>query len=514
MLAGRETPLYRDRMSTLTVSSPATEVPIVREADVIVAGAGIAGIFAALEAASAGADTVLIDRYGSVGGNYGPGLGARHDMWQHPSMQQSGLGGAVGDLFRQLEAAGGVSEFDFTGGGDNRKWSWNGMQQLPVIDNQRFEEVVLERLTEAGVSLILSTQVSGTIMDGSRAAGVFVESRGGRQAIRARCVVDTSGEADVCAFAAAPCDTSRTRGASGIGIFFRVRDVDWDRYEEFRAAERDKPLSADERRFLDEVFFAELGRTWPNFPRDILPSIKRAWESGEYRYVGDAGGLAKIYMIPFGTHHREVTTVESVGPGARQDPMHNPNAVDSLDPLSRSTLEAHFRLHIHRTVRFFASHVPGFERASVEQIAPYMGSRYGRTVIADHTLSEDDIFDEGRFDDVVHRFTSLYQRDGSLVDLERGEEGPSYEVPLRAMLPQQVDGIVAAGRSVNTNTRSVFRNRWAVMIMGGIAGAAAALAARTATQPRQLDPRLLQRYLVEAGYHLGDRSRLAELGLT
>ena len=66
--------------SPASVVSPASQVPVVHEADVIVAGAGIAGIFAALSSARHGARTVLIDRYGSVGGNYGPGLGTRHDM--------------------------------------------------------------------------------------------------------------------------------------------------------------------------------------------------------------------------------------------------------------------------------------------------------------------------------------------------------------------------------------------------------------------------------------------------
>ncbi len=66
--------------SRTTVHEPAREVPVLLDVDVIVAGAGIAGLFAALAAAQHGARTVLIDRFGSVGGNYGPGLGARHDL--------------------------------------------------------------------------------------------------------------------------------------------------------------------------------------------------------------------------------------------------------------------------------------------------------------------------------------------------------------------------------------------------------------------------------------------------
>ncbi|GEM_PF-914257 len=496
-----------------TVPVPASSAPVIHEADVIVAGAGIAGIFAALAAAREGASTVLIDRYGSVGGNYGPGLGARHDMWQHPSLLEAGLGGAVGAFFAKLEARGGITSFAFTGGGDNRKWSWDGMHELPIIDNDRFQELALRELLDGDVALILSTQVSGAVMEEDTIRGVFVEGRAGRQAVRAATVVDTSGEADVAAFAGAPCDLSRTRGAHGIGLFFRVRGVDWERYEAFRAAHRDDPLTAAEKRFLDQVMFPELGRRWPNYPRELLPAIMRAWESGEYCYVQDAGGLTKIYLIPFGTHNREVTTVESVGPDGSQDPADSPNQVDSLGLISRSTLEAHFRRYIYESVDFYRNHVQGFESAAVEQIAPYMGSRRGRTVLAEHTMSDEELFDGGRFDDVVHQFTSLRHRDGSLVDLQSGEEGPAYEVPLRAMLPQRIDGLLAAGRSVNTNIRSVFRNRWAVMIMGGIAGKVAAMSATAGCTPKQLPIRDVQRQLVADGYYLGDDARLAELGI-
>ena len=57
-----------------TVREEAHEVTVIRDVDVAVAGAGIAGMFAAIAAAKMGAKVVVVDRFGEVGGNLGPGM--------------------------------------------------------------------------------------------------------------------------------------------------------------------------------------------------------------------------------------------------------------------------------------------------------------------------------------------------------------------------------------------------------------------------------------------------------
>lgn len=51
-----------------TIRIPETKIPVVKEVDVVVIGAGPAGFGAATTAARLGADTVLIERFGAVGG--------------------------------------------------------------------------------------------------------------------------------------------------------------------------------------------------------------------------------------------------------------------------------------------------------------------------------------------------------------------------------------------------------------------------------------------------------------
>ncbi len=479
-------------------------MPVLLDVDVIVAGAGIAGVFAALSAARHGAHAVLIDRFGSVGGNYGPGLGARHDLWQHPSLHAHGLGGVVGEFLARLEGAGGLEGFEFTGGGDYKDWSWKGMRKLPVINNDAFGYLALRSLEEAGVDLLLSTDVAGAIMDGTRVAGVFVETKSGRRAVRGRAVVDSTGDADVAASAGAPTVDTFARRSASIGLFFRVGGVDWERYEQFRREAKEKPLPPDLEQWRTTVFEGALGRPWPNCPHDLMPAIRQAWESGEYRYVQPVGDLTHTYLIPFGTHNQAVTTVE----------MTPTPQVDPTNPLHRSLLESKFRQYIYESVQFLKKYAPGFEQVTIEQIAPFMGTRYSRTIEPEYGLTPDDIWGSRTFDDVVHRLTHYASREKVLVDFKSEEEGVVYELPYRMLLPKRVDGLLAAGRAANVEVASRLRARWMVMLTGAIAGAAAALAAANGVSPRALDPRTLQQALLDDGFYLGDADRLGELGLS
>lgn len=495
------------------VHEPAREVPVLHETEVLVAGAGIAGLYAALEAAAHGARTTLVDEYSTVGGNYGPGLGSRHDLWQSPRLHERGLGGQVGEFLAELDRRGGIRTFDFISGGDNVPWRWNGMAPIPVIDRNEFQRLALQRLRELDVSLLLSTTVAGAIVEDDAVRGVFVETPDGRRAVLARVVVDTTGEADVAAAAGAEIDERHASDESGMGLFFRVEGVDWEEYEAFRARERDKPLSAGEQRWVDEVLVEAMQMVWKNYPRELLPFIMADWESGAFRYVAPVPGGAYAYKIPFGTHDQDVTTVEVRWPAGR---------LSVLNALDRSTIEAAARQQAYDTIDFYSRHVPGFGQARVSQTAPYMGNRWSRTIVPDYTLTEKDIVDERRFDDVVHVLTTLYKYDEEarrggrtrrLIDLKNREEGHFFDMPLRQFIPRGVEGLLAAGRSIGRERTASLRWRWIAKVTGGVAGMAAAEAAAAGVSPREVDIRSLQRALVKAGYYLGEPDRLGELGI-
>ena len=485
------------------ITEPARKTSVAYDVDVVVAGGGIAGVFAALAAAENGASTVLVERFGTLGGNYGPGLAVRHDLWQHPALHKRGLGGVAGKLLQRLEELGGLTTFPFTGGGDSKDWSWPGIGGLPIIDIQTFMYVTFQMMKEAGVTLLLSTHVSGPIMEGQHVRGLFVENKSGRQAVRAKVVIDTTGESDVAAAAGAPCVATHDRQASGTGLFFEVDGVDWPKYEANRKEGKAKTLSEDDQRWVEEVLFKAVGFPWANYPKDILPQIRRAWDSGEYEYIRKLDDLATAYMIPFGVHAQNITTMEC-GIGT---------SVNPVDAEHLARLEADLRVHIFDTMQFMKKCVPGFGRASLRQIGPLLACRYGRCVETEYILTADDIWDSRKFPDVVHALTTLKKKEGGLVDLEHGVDGTLHELPYRCLLAQKVEGLLAAGRNINVLNLSRLRARWITMLTGAVAGTAAALSAAEDISPRALDAGKLQARLVADGFYLGDDARLKELGL-
>jgi len=498
-----------DLDSQATLTHGPCSIPILHRTEVAVVGAGIAGILAALGAARDGADTILIERFGSVGGHCGPGLGTRHDLWQHPSLARRGLGGVVGEFLTMLEQEGGLKTFQFTGGGDD-DYGWEEMPGMPVIERETFAALALRLLAEANVTPLLNSQVTDAVTENDRLCGIVVQNPCGTQAVLAKVVIDCSGNAVVAACCGHGFLPSPNFSSTGTGLLFQVTDVDWEQYHRFRLDALAKPPTAEENKWLEDVFYAKIGTKSISWCRDLLNLIKTAWQSGEYRYVQDVEDLARLYLVPFGIHDSDIAAVQ-YGPGA---------SVDPANPIHLSKVEAKSRSYIYETVCFFRRHVPGWQRAHIAQIAPFFGSRYSRFIESDFMYANDDIWESRRFPDVVHGLTQLYrnwsseERPRRVVDLEHGEEGVEYEIPYRLLLPKRIDGLLAAGRHINSKKQSRVRARWITMLTGCIAGIAAAMAVRTGVAPRGIDVSVLQRTLLRQGFYLGNPQRLSELGLS
>ena len=131
-------------MSTLV--EPARSVPISNRVDVLVAGGGISGIFAALGSARTGAKTLLVDRFGSLGGNMGPGLFVGGRVWT-PHPVEGGFAGIPKEFVDRVTAEEGPTEPTY-----------------PDYSN-RVSYVALRMMEEAGVDLMLSSYVANPIME-------------------------------------------------------------------------------------------------------------------------------------------------------------------------------------------------------------------------------------------------------------------------------------------------------------------------------------------------------------
>lgn len=443
--------------SQATVLEPARHLPLHGEYDVVVIGGGPAGIAAAASAARRGARTLLVEAYGFLGGmgtvggvtNFA-GLYGRHQG----EMRQL-VHGVVDDLLPRIAALGGLNQ------------PQDGMQgriRVRSYDTSAYKCAADQMLLAAGVKLLFHAQAAAVLMDGARIAALVVETKSGRQAVRANVFVDCSGDADVAAFAGVPCAVGDGHGS---GLFpstmFRVGHVD---------ATQAVPAVGEFKAIND--FMARAQQEHPGryrFPREgaiLRPQIRPTEWRANVTQIANAGGRAM-------------------------------NAVDA-DELSAGEVEG--RRQIVEYFRFLREQVPGFADSQIVEIAPQVGIRETRRIEGVYALSGDDIVDSARFDDRIGINAwpmELHQAGGIEWRFPRDPQRAYNDLPWRMLVPKRVQNLLVAGRcaSMTHEGQSAARVSGGCFVMGQAAGTAAAGAGSTPMQA--IDIARLQQQLRDDG---------------
>ena len=268
------------------IVEPEKRIPLVYDVDVAVAGASVSGVFAAIAAARNGAETVLIERFGSVGGNIGPGMivnghmisGQAHPKVWYECTVYPRLYGIGREFIDRYAALGGASIPPLT------RTNYAGDASIASY-------VALKMLEESGVHLLLSTSVADPMLEGNRVRGLFVENKSGRQAVRAQVVIDATGDADVARRTSAPILYPKTsyhevdgHAPTGMGLYYLIGGVGWEKYGAYM--ER-RPCSEEDIAWGKEVLGQELFQKY----RYLLPFLRKAYEKGEYEVRKERHGF-------------------------------------------------------------------------------------------------------------------------------------------------------------------------------------------------------------------------------
>ncbi|NOY79561.1 MAG: FAD-dependent oxidoreductase [Kiritimatiellaeota bacterium] len=453
-------------MKAFTAEEELHRLPVRGRFDVVVAGAGLGGISAALAAARAGARTLLVERNGFPGGVATAGMCCSIFNCYFTAQGKPGVTGIPVEIADALARA--------TGYG--RKWR---RHKGHVIYDIELAKLAFERLlVEAEVQVLYNAWTASALRDGSVVRGVAVESKAGREALLADVVVDATGDADVAATAGAPV---RTEERALHSLCFRLGNVDVAAFVDFFRRHPDQyPAYMDVHWDPNEALaqFDDCGTfLFPHGGGMQMAAFQKAQADGNLpATIGcmDSTDACQMHAL------RQTGMVHVVTGFAR---------FNGLDPdkITRSILDG--RRMAHTVAAVYRRYIPGFRNAFVAGTAANLGVRTSRWLDGEFTFTPEMMAAGNRQPDAVGRAVGwdhpVLHRGPNAWGCQKCRSD-SFDLPYRCLLPRNVDGLLmGAGRSVGAAAPHLLRVMVHTMVVGQAAGAAAAVAARLGCFPRE-----------------------------
>lgn len=439
------------------ITEAARDIPVHERCDVLVLGGGPSGVAAAVAAARSGARVVLLERYNHLGGLSTGGLVIWIDRmtdWQGEPVIQ-GLAAEFMDRLGADAVAGpprrdwGSQDPDAAAHWGLRTAAFHGVvTHSPTIDPEVLKGVYHHMVREAGVDLILHGWMVAPIAEAGRVTGAVFESKQGRRAILAKVVVDTTGEGDLYAAAGAAFDSDIDTHEIHhcINTSWLFAGVDMQRWLDFRAHQ-------------PEAFSAFMARG-----RETVGSFEK----------------------PIVSWRNDVATF--LGP--------RKSGFSALDVDEMTQVEWESRKSMAEHLAFYRAHAPGFEHAWIMLMAPQIGTRHGRRLVGVKRVLR------SAWD------TGAIEQDEIGISPSPSPRFPNISVPYGALVPETLDGVLAAGKHIacDANSHGFLREIPQCWLTGQAAGTAAALAVDSGVLPRDVDVKRLQALLSAQGVPLRQAS--------
>lgn len=436
---------------TRTIVEPERRTPVLGEPQVLVVGGGAAGIAAACAAARSGVETLLVERFGFLGGTL-TAVTLGGFCGTHAIVDDSRLARVVGGLYLDLEDR-------------LRKRSAvsdpvrHGRILGVPYDSVCLKLVADEMVAVQGVATLLHTHVVGVRREGNRVDAVIVENKGGRAAICPRVVVDCSGDGDVAAFAGADYalgDDGRTQAGS---TMFRLAGV-------------------------DTRIAGSLTRP------QIRELLERAVSEG-YPLPRTATG---VHVNPIeGVVHLNVTRLGR--PDGSTYDLTNPQDLTEAERVGRA------QAFVYEEV--FRRYIPGFERARIVDIGAMVGIRETRLVKGEEVLTEEAVRNcvKPKSRIACTSWPLETHQGGRGTTWEFLPDGDYYGIPYGCLVVRGLENVFVAGRNLSATHAAQASARVAgpCFAMGEAAGVAAAMAARGNVRSRDVPIGELQRILERQG---------------
>ena len=448
------------------------ELPVYRSVDVVVVGAGPAGIGAAVAAARNGAKTLVFEAHGCIGGMGTSGMVSPFMTSYDAPCENMIIRGVFEELVnRMVEIGGAVDPKDVRNEQPYASYFHIGHNNVTPFDPHAFKLIGMRMLRESGAELLLQTQFVNVIKDGDRITGVVINNKDGLSVIEAKIVIDCSGDADVAARAGVNyiMGNEEDGNLQPASMFMRIADADMDVVNAHMAEHSDEI-----RPFFGPFswIIKEFPEDWDNFPRGEI-CIFADVTPGEISI-----NCSRILDID-ATKAEHVTRATMIGQEQCQ--------------------------HIFQ---FMKKHAPGFENSRIIATADAIGIRETRHIEGEYKLTGDEVAACKVHEDAIACMATnmdTHNKDNPGGSFFIPKNGPFFTVPYLCLVPKGISNLLVAGRAISADAiaGSAIRMMPSCMAFGQAAGTAAAMCAAQGIAPKNVDVQVLRKTLVEQGQFVG-----------
>lgn len=453
--------------------------------DVLIAGGGVAGCGAAIAAARHGQKTLLIESANSLGGlatnGYVTGIAGMNE-------------GICQEWLNRLQVM--DASID--------------RPHLPEIDPDKGKIELEHMLLEAGVEILYGAYAIDAETVDDRITSVICHTKSGRLIIRAKIIIDSTGDADIAAFSGVPCEVG-SEEFDGLNasttLAFRMANVDLGTY---RKACRE--------------WSEQFGNRIPDHISLVAEKEKEAVKVGDLPYF--IFPTALIYQVP-GTplDDADITVMSCHSFNARN--------LDTFD-LTRQIIEQHDQILLLE--KFFRKYLPGFSKCRLTSIANLHGIRDSRRIVGEYVLKDTDVVSGQKFRDGIMKFPEAFDThhptkaeygflshihvdepiknavcrpvccsedshpDSRCKPYEARVNPYEYcEIPYRCLVPLKINNLLVAGRCMSAEFHALAAVRVIAPAMnsGYAAGVAASICLREGISPREVDGTCLRQIMIE-----------------